>query len=113
MVCETLTKYNAWINKVINDYIQSVREGNLSMDTIVSCEDALKSLPHITQKVFVELTKKQIVEFAANLSDYTMKLAEVNGCTIRNQESLNASDNVITYFLNNLDAQKKILASVA
>ena len=106
-------KYNAWINKVINDYIQSAREGNLSMDTIGSCEDALKSLPHITQKVFVELTKEQIVEFTANLRDYPMKLAEVNGCTIRNQESLNDPDNVITCFLNNLAVQKEILATAA
>lgn len=106
-------KCNAWINKAIQNYIASASKGELDIDSINACEDALMSLPHITDKVFVSMTKDQIISFTSNLKDYTEKLAEVNHYEIEDDTELAYSDNVITCFIKNLQMQKEILSAAA
>lgn len=104
---ELETKYNAWVNTVIHNYIKSAADGELGVDSVKQCEEALMSLPHITDKVFVSMTKAQIKEFTTNLREYTEKLAEVNSYII--DDDLEYRGNVIACFLNNLKVQREIL----
>lgn len=106
-------KCNAWINKAIYNYILAASTGDINIESITACEDALMSLPHITDKVFVSMTKEQIIEFTSNLKEYTLKLAEVNSFEIDNDENLDYEDNVITCLINNLKVQRDILCAVA
>lgn len=110
---ELEAKCNAWINKAINNYIQSAAEGELNVDSVKLCEEALLSLPHITDKVFVSMTKEQIIEFTKNLREYTERLAEVNSYEIEDKENLSYDGNVIICFLNNLRVQREILEMAA
>ena len=106
-------KCNAWINKAIQNYVESASKGELDIESISACEDALMSLPHITDKVFVSMTKEQILEFTKSLKEYTMKLAEVNEYELIDADELEYSDNVITCFIKNLQAQKEIISATA
>ena len=96
-------KCNNWINKAIKKYISSAS----------ACEDALKSLPYITDKVFIALTQEDILELTNSLKEYTLSLARERNYCIKDKESLDYTGNVITCFLNNIQVQKEIISEVA
>ena len=104
-------KCNAWVNKAIQNYIEAARNCELDIDSISACEDALLSLPHITDKVFVTMTKEQIVEFTNCLKEFTERLAEANNYEISDANDLVYTDNVITCFIKNLQMQREILSA--
>lgn len=106
-------KCNAWVNKAIQNYVEAASEGELDIDTISACEDALMSLPHITDKVFVSMTTEQIMEFSNSLKEYTERLASANNYELCDSEELDYSGNVITCFIKNLQVQKEIITAVA
>ena len=106
-------KCNAWLNGAIKNYIEAAQNGELDVDTITACEEALMSLPHITDKVFVSMTKEQILEFSVGIKEYTAKLAEVHNYSIEDPGMLESNGNVVTFLLNNLQIQKDILQKCA
>ena len=106
-------KCNNWINKAIKKYISSASEGTVDIDSISACEDALKSLPYITDKVFIALTQEDILELKNSLKEYTLSLARERNYCIKDKESLDYTGNVITCFLNNIQVQKEIISEVA
>lgn len=106
-------KCNAWINMAIKKYISSASEGVVDIDSLSACEDALKSLPYITDKVFVALTQEDILEFTNSLKEYTLRLATERNYCIEYKESLDYTGNVITCFLNNIQIQKEILSEAS
>ena len=106
-------KCNNWINKAIKKYISSASEGTVDIDSISACEDALKSLPYITDKVFIALTQEDILELTNSLKEYTLSLARERNYCIKDKESLDYTGNVITCFLNNIQVQKEIISEVA
>ena len=106
-------KCNNWINKAIKKYISSASEGTVDIDSISACEDALKSLPYITDKVFIALTQEDILELTNSLKEYALSLARERNYCIKDKESLDYTGNVITCFLNNIQVQKEIISEVA
>ena len=100
-------------NKAIKKYISSASEGTVDIDSISACEDALKSLPYITDKVFIALTQEDILELTNSLKEYTLSLARERNYCIKDKESLDYTGNVITCFLNNIQVQKEIISEVA
>jgi hypothetical protein len=101
------------LNGAIKNYTDAAQNGELDVDTITACEEALMSLPHITDKVFVSMTKEQILEFTAGIREYTTKLAEVHNYSIEDPDMLESNGNVVTFLLNNLQIQKDILQKCA
>ena len=104
---------NAYINRAIKNYTDAAQMGKLDIETIKQCEDALISLPQITEKVFVSMAKEQIVEFTRCMRSYTLQLAEENDYEIENMDSLEYTDNVVSFMVYNLRAQKEILQNCA
>ena len=110
---KTEEKYNAWLNSTIKTYLDSAKSGNLDINTIEDCEAALLSLPKMTEKVFISMTKDQILDFVNCLKDYTLQLAEKNDYVIEDIDALQYSDNVVSFMLRVLDTQKDILKKSA
>lgn len=106
-------KCNAFINRAIKNYTDAAQQGKLDIETIELCEDAIISLPQITEKVFVSMAKEQIVEFTRCLRAYTLQLAEKNDYEIENMDSLEYTDNVVSFMVYNLRAQKEIIQNCA
>lgn len=106
-------KCNAFLNRAIKSYTDAAKQGELNIETIELCEDALISLPEITEKVFVSMAKEQILEFTKCLRDYTLHLAEEKEYEIEDQDALEYSDNVVSFMVNNLRVQKDILQKCA
>lgn len=106
-------KCNAFLNSAIKNYMEAAQNGNLDIDTIEICEDALLSLPQITKKVFISMTREQIMEFTNALKEYTIKLAEENDYEVEDESIIEYKDNVISFIVNNLRVQKKILQKCA
>lgn len=106
-------KCNAWLNRAIKNYMDAAQNGELDVTTIELCEDALSSLPQITEKVFISMTKEQILEFTSSLKEYTLKLAEANDYEIEDQSMIDYAGNVVSFMINNLRVQKNILQMCA
>ena len=106
-------KCNTFLNSAIKNYMEAAQNGTLDIDTIEICEDALLSLPQITKKVFISMTREQIMEFTNALKEYTIKLAEENDYEVEDESIIEYKDNVISFMVNNLRVQKNILQKCA
>ena len=102
-------KYNALLNVAIKHYTDAAQLGELDLNTIEVCEDALSSIPAITDKVLVSMTEEQMLEFTNSLHEYTLRLAEENGYNIEDEDALDYKGDMISFMLNLFKVQKDIL----
>lgn len=101
-------QYNEWLNGMLKDYLNEVREGNINVHTINTCITALESIPNMTKGITISLNEEQTVELLTRLSKYTRELAQINNYIIDDNESLN-SNKFVDCFLNNMKIQRSII----
>ena len=106
-------KCNAFLNKAIKTYFDAAKQGNLDINTVEYCENALVSLPSITEKVFISMTKEQIISFTNCLTEYTLQLAKDNEYEIEDEKALEYKGNVVSFMISTLRVQKDILQKCA
>ncbi len=68
-------KYNIWFSKALQDYFTAASENRLDLETIQECEDAIVSLPKITNRIVLSISGERLMEFSENLRNYTEQLA--------------------------------------
>lgn len=107
---EVVKKYHA----ALRDYINNIRNGDLSMKSINCLLDALEELKQNKnyEKFKIELTTEELNVLVNRIYDYTIKLADNNSVELTDDE-LSFSDNVILNLQKYLKAQKRIFEAAA
>lgn len=102
---EVVQNYHA----ALRDYIDDVRSGKLSMESINCLMDSLEELKQNNnyEKIKIELTTEELSVLVNRIYEYTIKLAKDNSVDLADDE-LNSSDNIFLNLQKYLLAQKHI-----
>lgn len=97
---EVVQNYHA----ALRDYIDDVRSGKLSMESINCLMDSLEELKQNNnyEKIKIELTTEELSVLVNRIYEYTIKLAKDNSVDLADDE-LSSSDNIL------LNLQKYLL----
>lgn len=107
---EVVQNYHA----ALRDYIDDVRSGKLSMESINCLMDSLEELKQNNnyEKIKIELTTEELSVLVNRIYEYTIKLAEDNSVDLADDE-LSSSDNILLNLQKYLLAQKHIFELAA
>lgn len=107
---EVVQNYHA----ALRDYIDDVRSGKLSMESINRLMDSLEELKQNKnyEKIKIELTTEELNVLVNRIYEYTIKLAKDNSVDLTNNE-LSSSDNILLNLQKYLLAQKHIFELAA
>ena len=107
---EVVQNYHA----ALRDYIDDVRSGKLSMESINCLMDSLEELKQNNnyEKIKIELTTKELSVLVNRIYEYTIKLAKDNSVDLADDE-LSSSDNILLNLQKYLLAQKHIFELAA
>lgn len=107
---EVVQNYHA----ALRDYIDDVRSGKLSMESINCLMDSLEELKQNNnyEKIKIELTTEELNVLVNRIYEYTIKLAKDNSVDLTDNE-LSSSDNILLNLQKYLLAQKHIFELVA
>ena len=106
---EVVQNYHA----ALRDYIDDVRSGKLSMESINCLMDSLEELKHNNyEKIKIELTTEELNVLVNRIYEYTIKLAKDNSVDLTDNE-LSSSDNILLNLQKYLLAQKHIFELAA
>ena len=107
---EVVQNYHA----ALRDYIDDVRSGKLSMESINCLMDSLEELKQNNnyEKIKIELTTEELSVLVNRIYDYTIKLAKDNSVDLADDE-LSSSDNILLNLQKYLLAQKHIFELAA
>lgn len=102
---EVVQNYHA----ALRDYIDDVRSGKLSMESINCLMDSLEELKQNNnyEKIKIELTTEELSVLVNRIYEYTIKLAKDNSVDLADDE-LSSSDNILLNLQKYLLAQKHI-----
>lgn len=97
----------------LRDYIDDVRSGKLSMESINCLMDSLEELKQNNnyEKIKIELTTEELSVLVNRIYEYTIKLAKDNSVDLADDE-LSSSDNILLNLQKYLLAQKHIFELV-
>lgn len=98
----------------LRDYIDDVRSGKLSMESINCLMDSLEELKQNNnyEKIKIELTTEELSVLVNRIYEYTIKLAKDNSVDLADDE-LSSSDNILLNLQKYLLAQKHIFELAA
>lgn len=98
----------------LRDYIDDVRSGKLSMESINRLMDSLEELKQNKnyEKIKIELTTEELNVLVNRIYEYTIKLAKDNSVDLADDE-LSSSDNIFLNLQKYLLAQKHIFELAA
>lgn len=98
----------------LRDYIDDVRSGKLSMESINCLMDSLEELKQNNnyEKIKIELTTEELNVLVNRIYEYTIKLAKDNSVDLTDNE-LSSSDNILLNLQKYLLAQKHIFELAA
>lgn len=107
---EVVQNYHA----ALRDYIDDVRSGKLSMESINCLMDSLEELKQNNnyEKIKIELTTEELSVLVNRIYEYTIKLAKDNSVDLADDE-LSSSDNIFLNLQKYLLAQKHIFELAA
>ena len=107
---EVVQNYHA----ALRDYIDDVRSGKLSMESINRLMDSLEELKQNKnyEKIKIELTTEELNVLVNRIYEYTIKLAKDNSVDLADDE-LSYSDNILLNLQKYLLAQKHIFELAA
>lgn len=107
---EVVQNYHA----ALRDYIDDVRSGKLSMESINCLMDSLEELKQNNnyEKIKIELTTEELSVLVNRIYEYTIKLAKDNSLDLADDE-LSSSDNILLNLQKYLLAQKHIFELAA
>lgn len=107
---EVVQNYHA----ALRDYIDDVRSGKLSMESINCLMDSLEELRQNNnyEKIKIELTTEELSVLVNRIYEYTIKLAKDNSVDLADDE-LSSSDNILLNLQKYLLAQKHIFELAA
>lgn len=107
---EVVQNYHA----ALRDYIDDVRSGKLSMESINCLMDSLEELKQNNnyEKIKIELTTEELNVLVNCIYEYTIKLAKDNSVDLTDNE-LSSSDNILLNLQKYLLAQKHIFELAA
>lgn len=107
---EVVQNYHA----ALRDYIDDVRSGKLSMESINCLMDSLEELKQNNnyEKIKIELTTEELNVLVNRIYEYTIKLAKDNSVDLTDNE-LSFSDNILLNLQKYLLAQKHIFELAA
>lgn len=107
---EVVQNYHA----ALRDYIDDVRSGKLSMESINRLMDSLEELKQNKnyEKIKIELTTEELNVLVNRIYEYTIKLAKDNSVDLADDE-LSSSDNIFLNLQKYLLAQKHIFELAA
>lgn len=107
---EVVQNYHA----ALRDYIDDVRSGKLSMESINCLMDSLEELKQNNnyEKIKIELTTEELSVLVNHIYEYTIKLAKDNSVDLADDE-LSSSDNILLNLQKYLLAQKHIFELAA
>lgn len=107
---EVVQNYHA----ALRDYIDDVRSGKLSMESINCLMDSLEELKQNNnyEKIKIELTTEELSVLVNRIYEYTIKLAKDNSVDLADDE-LSSSDNILLNLQKYLLAQKYIFELAA
>lgn len=107
---EVVQNYHA----ALRDYIDDVRSGKLSMESINCLMDSLEELKQNNnyEKIKIELTTEELSVLVNRIYEYTIKLAKDNSVDLADDE-LSSSDNILLSLQKYLLAQKHIFELAA
>ena len=107
---EVVQNYHA----ALRDYIDDVRSGKLSMESINCLMDSLEELKQNNnyEKIKIELTTEELSVIVNRIYEYTIKLAKDNSVDLADDE-LSSSDNILLNLQKYLLAQKHIFELAA
>lgn len=107
---EVVQNYHA----ALRDYIDDVRSGKLSMESINCLMDSLEELKQNNnyEKIKIELTTEELSVLVNRIYEYTIKLAKDNSVDLADDE-LSSSDNILLNLQMYLLAQKHIFELAA
>lgn len=107
---EVVQNYHA----ALRDYIDDVRSGKLSMESINCLMDSLEELKQNNnyEKIKIELTTEELSVLVNRIYEYTIKLAKDNSVDLVDDE-LSSSDNILLNLQKYLLAQKHIFELAA
>lgn len=107
---EVVQNYRA----ALRDYIDDVRSGKLSMESINCLMDSLEELKQNNnyEKIKIELTTEELSVLVNRIYEYTIKLAKDNSVDLADDE-LSSSDNILLNLQKYLLAQKHIFELAA
>lgn len=107
---EVVQNYHA----ALRDYIDDVRLGKLSMESINCLMDSLEELKQNNnyEKIKIELTTEELNVLVNRIYEYTIKLAKDNSVDLTDNE-LSSSDNILLNLQKYLLAQKHIFELAA
>ena len=107
---EVVQNYHA----ALRDYIDDVRSGKLSMESINCLLDSLEELKQNNnyEKIKIELTTEELSVLVNRIYEYTIKLAKDNSVDLADDE-LSSSDNILLNLQKYLLAQKHIFELAA
>ena len=107
---EVVQNYHA----ALRDYIDDVRSGKLSMESINCLMDSLEELKQNNnyEKIKIELTTEELSVHDNRIYEYTIKLAKDNSVDLADDE-LSSSDNILLNLQKYLLAQKHIFELAA
>jgi len=107
---EVVQNYHA----ALRDYIDDVRSGKLSMESINCLMDSLEELKQNNnyEKIKIELTTEELSVLVNRIYEYIIKLAKDNSVDLADDE-LSSSDNIFLNLQKYLLAQKHIFELAA
>ncbi|WP_295137521.1 hypothetical protein [uncultured Catenibacterium sp.] len=107
---EVVQNYHA----ALRDYIDDVRSGKLSMESINCLMDSLEELKQNNnyEKIKIELTTEELSVLVNRIYEYTIKLAKDNSVDLADDE-FSSSDNILLNLQKYLLAQKHIFELAA
>lgn len=107
---EVVQNYHA----ALRDYIDDVRSGKLSIESINCLMDSLEELKQNNnyEKIKIELTTEELSVLVNRIYEYTIKLAKDNSVDLADDE-LSSSDNILLNLQKYLLAQKHIFELAA
>lgn len=107
---EVVQNYHA----ALRDYIDDVRSGKLSMESINCLMDSLEELKQNNnyEKIKIELTTEELNVLVNRIYEYIIKLAKDNSVDLTDNE-LSSSDNILLNLQKYLLAQKHIFELAA
>lgn len=107
---EVVQNYHA----ALRDYIDDVRSGKLSMESINCLMDSLEELKQNNnyEKIKIELATEELSVLVNRIYEYTIKLAKDNSVDLADDE-LSSSDNILLNLQKYLLAQKHIFELAA
>ena len=107
---EVVQNYHA----ALRDYIDDVRSGKLSMESINCLMDSLEELKQNNnyEKIKIELTTEELSVLVNRIYEYTIKLAKDNSVDLAD-DKLSSSDNIFLNLQKYLLAQKHIFELAA